>query len=70
MLRIDLTKDIDLCKAARDAVAAGAQDQPWQAYRGDMLCLHGESIQWLADRSLRQEPRLSYGKYRPFEGLD
>jgi len=70
MYRFDLEKNNDLTKAARAVLAHSPEDQPWEAYRGDMLCLHGDSIKWLAERSIRNEPSLGYTKYVPFAGIE
>ena len=38
---------------ARKLVAAGSDDEPWQAWRGPMLCLRGSSLHSLAVLDVR-----------------
>jgi len=47
--------------ASRHILSLNKKDQPFQAFRGDMLCLHGSSIKWMAARDVVDE---SSGKRR------
>ena len=53
MIKLELIKEMTTYQGkeyhnlegfARDYVSRGMTDSPWEAYRGSMKCLHGDSI--------------------------
>ena len=49
---------------ARKLIEAGHPDQPFECYRGDMLCLTFKSLAWAAAHTIREEPALIIERYK------
>src|ERR1700755_3168031 len=53
---------------ARQLVRAGAEDQPWQAVRGPMICLSGKSLpRWAELKTEDNDTCLRVVKWRPLQ---
>lgn len=56
-----------ICPLCRALMKAGVKDQPWEAYRDNVLCLSGHSISWMARHDLvTTDAGFRYIKYNPF----
>jgi hypothetical protein len=55
-------------EVARKLVKAGAEDQPWQAVRGSMVCLVGKSLhRWAGLKTTDTDSRFCFSKWHPLQ---